>query len=53
MVYIQRYWQGCLETVDEFPTWKEARKMVNEYSLSDTSARFYLSRRACKAWKEK
>lgn len=29
---------------------KEARVMLKEYRLSDSSAEYYLSRRACKAW---
>jgi hypothetical protein len=52
MIYIQRKGQGYLETVDEFETRKEAREMLKEYRLSDSSAHFYLSSRACKAWKE-
>lgn len=51
MTYIQRKGQGHLETVDEFETRKEAVKMLREYRLSDPSAEYYLSRRACKGWK--
>jgi hypothetical protein len=50
MIYIQRKSGGYLETVDAFDTIKEARAMLNEYRLSDSSAEYYLSRRACKAW---
>lgn len=50
MTYIQRKDNG-LETVDEFETYKEAREMVIEYRMSDYSASFYLSSRACKNWK--
>jgi hypothetical protein len=52
MIYIQRrdHWQ--LETVDEFPTMKEARAMLIEYRISDPSAYFYTSSRPCKHWKE-
>ena len=53
MVYVQRNGQGCLETVGEFETWKEARAMVKEYRFGDPSARYYLSRRSCKAWAAK
>jgi hypothetical protein len=49
-IYIQRKDAWQLETVDQFPTWKEARAMVAEYRLSDPSASYYLSRRCCKAW---
>ena len=50
-VYIQRKSQGfALETVDEFPTFKEARVMLKEYRISDPSAEYYLSSRACKSW---
>jgi hypothetical protein len=50
MIYIQRKGQGILETVDEFETQKEARAMIKEYRISDYSALYYLSHRACKAW---
>jgi hypothetical protein len=50
MIYIQRKSVGCLETVDAFDTIKEARAMLKEFQLSDSSAKYYLSRRACKAW---
>jgi hypothetical protein len=50
MIYIQRKSAGYLETVDAFSTIKEARAMLKEYRLSDSSAEYYLSRRACKAW---
>lgn len=54
MVYIQRK-DNCfhtLETVDEFPTRKEARLMLTEYQRSDASGFFYLSNRSCDNWKE-
>jgi hypothetical protein len=50
MIYIQRKSEGYLETIDAFSTIKEARAMLNEYRISDKSAVYYLSRRACKAW---
>lgn len=53
MVYIQRKGDGYLETVDEFETMKEAKEMVKEYRMSDTSADYYISQRACKAWSER
>lgn len=52
MVYIQRKGQGYLETVDQFETRKEARAMLSEYRLSDPSAFYYLSSRACREWRE-
>jgi hypothetical protein len=52
MTYVQRRGQGYLETVDEFTTYKEARVMLAEYRMSDPSAHYYLSSRACKAWRE-
>ncbi len=51
MIYIQRRGDGYLETVDEFTTRKEARAMLSEYRLSDMSAHYYLSQRACKNWR--
>lgn len=52
MTYVQREGDGHLETVDEFDTFKEASAMLKEYRMSDPSAHYYLSSRACKAWKE-
>ena len=52
MIYIQRKDQWQLETVDEFATMKEAREMLKEYRLSDPSAHYYTSSRACKGWKQ-
>jgi len=51
MIYIQRKDAYGLETVDEFETRKEAKEMLKEYQLSDKAASYYLSSRACKAWK--
>lgn len=50
MIYIQRKGDGYLETVDEFTTRKEARAMLTEYRISDPSAHYYLSSRACRGW---
>jgi len=52
MYYIQRKDQYYLETVDEFNNYREARAMLAEYRMSDYSARYYISSRACKDWKE-
>ena len=52
MWYIQRKDAHGLETVDEFATYKEACAMVKEYRFSDPAARYYLSQRGCKAWRE-
>lgn len=48
--YIQRKGDGQLETVDQFDTRKDALETVKEYRISDRSAGFYISRRACKGW---
>lgn len=50
MIYIQRRYNGYLETVDEFATMKEARAMLAEYCMADPSATYYISSRACKGW---
>ena len=50
--YIQRKDGKDLETVDEFETYKEAKAMVIEYRLSDSSAYYYVSSRCCKHWKQ-
>jgi hypothetical protein len=50
--YIQRRDRNGVETVDEFDTRKEALAMVKEYRISDPYANYYLSSRACKAWRD-
>jgi len=52
MKYIQRkdVQFGGLETVDQFDTYKEARKMLKEYRLGDPYAHYYISQRACREW---
>lgn len=52
MYYIQRKDPNHLETVDEFSSFKEAKRMLKEYRLSDYSAEYYISSRACKEWRE-
>jgi hypothetical protein len=52
MVYVQRNGDGYLVTVDEFETWMEGIRMLQEYRMSDRSARYYLSQRACNDWRE-
>lgn len=52
MRYIQRKDGKDLETVDEFETYKEAKDMLTEYRISDSSAQYYISSRACKAWRD-
>lgn len=51
MIYIQMKYGKDLETVDEFETRKEAKLMIIEYRLIG-DAYYYLSSRACKAWRE-
>jgi hypothetical protein len=53
MIYIQRRGDGQLETVDEFDKPNEARDMVAEYRMSDPYAEYYISSRACRAWRER
>lgn len=53
MWYIQRRDGRYLETVDEFTSLREARAMVREYRIADRSAYFYISSRACRAWRER
>ena len=52
MIYIQCKGGEGLETVDEAETYAEARAMLNEYRMSDKASTYYLSKRACKAWRE-
>lgn len=52
MYYIPRNDGRYLETVDEFSTLKEARAVLVEYRMSGPYARYYISSRACRAWRE-
>ena len=53
MIYINRKDSYGLETVDEFnATRRYAYEMLKEYRLSDPYAHYYLSQRACKAWRQ-
>jgi len=52
MYYIQRKDGKYLETVSECARFKDARFERNEYQISDTSAIYYISQRACKQWRE-
>ena len=51
-VYINMKTKGKVETVDEFETWKEARKMLVEYRMAFGGIKVYLSRRCTKEWAE-
>jgi len=55
MIYIQRRGDGYLETVDELNSgeYKEARRLVNEYRISDPYGSYYTSSRACRDWNKK
>ena len=48
--YIQRRDARYLETVDEFVTRREARAMLTEYRMADSSADYYISTRPCRDW---
>lgn len=52
MFYIQRRSGRDLETIDQFETRKEATDACHEYNLADKSAYHYVSRSACKAYKQ-
>lgn len=49
-VYVQMRSPQGLETVDEFDTMSEAKKMIQEYKMADKFNYYYLSSRPCKAW---
>lgn len=53
MYYIQREEGKELETVDETKSIKEAHYLIGEYRLCDSYAYYYISKRACKAWKDR
>ena len=48
--YIQFKGEEGLETVDEFPTWKEAKEALTHYQ--QMGGYYYLSSRACREWRE-
>lgn len=52
--YINGKYQGETETIDEFETRKEARRMIAEYRLAYQGSGFelWLSRRPCNAWRD-
>ena len=59
--YVNRYDGQTRETVDElrridFPSRQafnaEIRRLLGEYRLSDSSAEYYASNRACKGWNQ-
>lgn len=52
MFYIQMRYDGELETVDEFSTRWEARKMLAEYMMLG-HAEYYISTRPCNEWKDR
>jgi hypothetical protein len=52
MYYIQRKGHGGLETVDETASLKDAKFLLKEYIMSEPTASYYLSQRACKDWRE-
>ncbi len=53
MWYINIKNNGKVETVDEFETAKEARKMRQEYQMGDTYNLYYLSKKCTNEWREK
>ena len=51
MKYINMKSGQGVETVDEFETYKEAKLMLIEYRLSDSSHLYYISQRCCNDWR--
>lgn len=41
-----------IETVDEFETAREAKKMLVEYRIADPAGNYWISSRPTKRWKE-
>jgi len=53
MVYINIKEDNKVETLDEFTTYKEARKMLKEYNIASSYYHgAYLSSRSTQEWKE-
>ena len=53
MKYINIKDSDGIETVDEFPTMKEAMEMLKEYRLGDSYNNYYISSRSTREWREK
>ena len=52
MRYINIKQDGKVETVDQFETYEEAKKMRDEYNMSDSYNYYYISSRSTKDWRE-
>lgn len=50
--YIQKREKKKVTTVEEFSTLFMARQKLNKYREKDPSGKYYLSTRACRAWRE-
>lgn len=53
MIYINTRADREVETVDEFDTRAEAKKMLAEYQMSAPGMGYYMSRRCTKEWRAK
>ena len=52
MTYVNIKVEGVVETVDQFETYREARKVCKEYNFSDSTQTYYTSSRSTKEWRE-
>ncbi len=52
MTYINMNTSAGVETIDEFESAKEARKMLREYQLAFHSCPVYLSQRCTQDWRD-
>ncbi len=53
MTYINIKENGRVETIDEFESYNEARKMLTEYKIASSYySGVYLSNRSTKEWRE-
>lgn len=52
MFYINMRNSDDIETVDEFETLKESKKMLAEYRIADRANEYYISNRSTKIWRE-
>lgn len=48
--YINMKAYGTIETIDEFETYREAKKMMEEYRLTHTDGLLYISNRPTNSW---
>lgn len=52
MNYINFKYNGEVETIDQFETYKEAKETIKEYRMAYSDGEVYLSNRSTKQWRD-